>query len=205
MAKGLIRKLAAVALIALPAAEFEALLERAAETGARRALHEVGLDGQDAAEDIRDLRSLLAGVRLAKQTAGQTAVRLITTGVFSIMRNPLYFFSLVGVTGAALITGQILVMIALPLAFLALYLPLIGREQAFLSETFGEEYDAYRARVPALWPKLGGYTAPETVEMYPRFMKNAFLDAVWWFAVPPAIQLITYARDIGLIPTLIRF
>jgi hypothetical protein len=40
-------------LIALPAAEFEALLERAAETGARRALHEVGLDGQDAAEDIR--------------------------------------------------------------------------------------------------------------------------------------------------------
>ncbi|WP_404381166.1 DUF6127 family protein [Caenispirillum salinarum] len=69
------------ALIALPATEFEALLERAAETGARRALHEVGLDGQDAAEDIRDLRSLLAGFRLAKQTAVQTAVRLITTGV----------------------------------------------------------------------------------------------------------------------------
>lgn len=68
-------------LIALPAAEFETLLERAAETGARRALHEVGLDGRDAAEDIRDLRSLLAGFRLAKQTAVQTAVRLITTGI----------------------------------------------------------------------------------------------------------------------------
>ncbi|WP_235841872.1 DUF6127 family protein [Cereibacter johrii] len=54
------------ALIALPTTEFEALLERAAETGARRALHEVGLDGQDAAEDIRDLRSLLAGFRLGK-------------------------------------------------------------------------------------------------------------------------------------------
>ena len=68
-------------LIALPAAELEALLERAAETGARRALHEFGLDGQDAAEDICDLRSLLAGLRLAKQTAVQTAVRLITTGI----------------------------------------------------------------------------------------------------------------------------
>jgi hypothetical protein len=32
-------------LIAMPAAEFEALLERAAETGARQALLEVGLDG----------------------------------------------------------------------------------------------------------------------------------------------------------------
>ena len=31
--------------------------------------------------DIRDLRSLLAGFRLAKQTAVQTAVRLITTGI----------------------------------------------------------------------------------------------------------------------------
>ncbi|MBB4066518.1 DUF6127 family protein [Gellertiella hungarica] len=60
--------------------EFEVLLARAAETGARRALQEVGL-GTDAAEDIRDLRSLLAGFRLAKRTAVQTTVRIITTGV----------------------------------------------------------------------------------------------------------------------------
>jgi len=60
--------------------EFEALLARAAETGARRALQEVGL-GTDAAEDIRDLRSLLAGFRLAKRTAVQTTVRIITTGI----------------------------------------------------------------------------------------------------------------------------
>ncbi len=68
-------------LIALPATEFEASLERASETGARRALREVGLDGQDAAEDIRDLRSLLAGFRIAKQTAVQTVEQLMTTGV----------------------------------------------------------------------------------------------------------------------------
>ena len=43
-------------LIACRAAEFETLLERAAETGARRAFREVGLQGQDAAEYIRDLR-----------------------------------------------------------------------------------------------------------------------------------------------------
>lgn len=68
-------------LIALPAAEVEALLERLAETGARRDLHDVGLDGQNAAEGIRDLRSLLVGFRVAKQTAVETAVRRITTGI----------------------------------------------------------------------------------------------------------------------------
>ena len=67
--------------IVMPEAEFEQLLERAAETGARRALQEVGLDGDEAADDIRDLRSLLGCMRLAKRTAVQTVVRLITPGI----------------------------------------------------------------------------------------------------------------------------
>ncbi|MGY6570114.1 MAG: DUF6127 family protein [Salinarimonas sp.] len=66
---------------AITAGDLERLLERAAEAGARRALHEVGLDGTGAAEGIRDLRSLLAGFRMARQTAVQTAVRILTTGV----------------------------------------------------------------------------------------------------------------------------
>lgn len=65
----------------MPEAEFAQLLELAAERGARKALADVGLDGDDAADDIRDLRSLLGCMRLAKHTAVQTAVRLITTGI----------------------------------------------------------------------------------------------------------------------------
>lgn len=68
-------------LDAMTVRELERLLERAAEAGARRAMQEVGIDGTDAAEDIRDLRSLLAGFRMARQTAVQTAVRIITTGI----------------------------------------------------------------------------------------------------------------------------
>ena len=61
--------------------EFEEMLNCAAERGALRALHDVGLDGADAAEDIRDLRSLLKAVHVAKSTAWQTIVRITTTGV----------------------------------------------------------------------------------------------------------------------------
>ena len=46
-------------MVTLPHEEFEESLERAAERGARHALHEVGLDGEDAAHDIRELRNLL--------------------------------------------------------------------------------------------------------------------------------------------------
>ena len=67
--------------VRMPDAEFEELLARAAEEGARRALADVGLDGTEAALDIRDLRSLLASIRFVRRTAVQTTVRLITTGI----------------------------------------------------------------------------------------------------------------------------
>jgi len=65
----------------MPDAEFEELMARAAEEGAKRALADVGLDGQEAAFDIRDLRALLASIRFVRRTAVQTTVRLISTGI----------------------------------------------------------------------------------------------------------------------------
>ncbi len=68
-------------MVTMPRAEFEELLERVAERGARAALAEVGLDGDDAATDVRELRSLLEAFNAAKRTAWQTTVRMITTGL----------------------------------------------------------------------------------------------------------------------------
>ena len=61
--------------------EFQAMLTRAAEEGARRALADAGLDGKEAALDIRDLRSLLDCIRFVRRTAVQTTVHLLTTGI----------------------------------------------------------------------------------------------------------------------------
>jgi len=54
--------------VRMPEDEFEAMLARAAEKGARRALADVGLDGPEAAIDIRDLRTLLDSLRMARRT-----------------------------------------------------------------------------------------------------------------------------------------
>lgn len=68
-------------MVTLPQEELEAMLERAAERGARHALHEVGLDGEDAARDIRALRNLLDAWREARVTAWRTVVKAVTTGL----------------------------------------------------------------------------------------------------------------------------
>jgi MoaA/NifB/PqqE/SkfB family radical SAM enzyme len=68
-------------MVTLPQEEFEEILERAAERGARHALSEVGLDGPDAARDIRELRGLLDAFTEAKKTAGLTVVKMLVTGM----------------------------------------------------------------------------------------------------------------------------
>lgn len=67
-------------MVVMPRDEFERLLEQAAERGARKALADVGLEGEDAAHDIRELRGLLEAFNAAKHTAWQTVVKIITTG-----------------------------------------------------------------------------------------------------------------------------
>ena len=67
--------------VTLPREEFEALLECAAERGARHALADVGLDEAEAARDIRELRGLLDAYNEAKRTAGLTLIKLLVTGM----------------------------------------------------------------------------------------------------------------------------
>ena len=78
---GVCRRLGRIGMTRDQLEAFAKILTRAAEEGAKRALADVGLDGDEAALDIRDLRSLVDCVRLVRRTAMQTAVRMITTGV----------------------------------------------------------------------------------------------------------------------------
>jgi hypothetical protein len=84
-------------MVTLPQDDFEQILERAAERGARHALHEVGLDGEDAAHDIRELRNLLDAFNEAKKTAGLTVIKLVVTGlVMAILMGTLIKLKLFG-------------------------------------------------------------------------------------------------------------
>lgn len=84
-------------MVTMPYDDFEQMLERAAERGARHALHEVGLDGEDAAHDIRELRNLLDAFNEAKKTAGLTIIKMVVTGlVMAILTGTLIKLKLFG-------------------------------------------------------------------------------------------------------------
>ncbi len=127
--------------------------------------------------------------------------KLVDHGVYSIIRNPLYFFSLIGIAGVALISNHLVVMLGLPLFFILLYSRLIAREEGYLLEQFGQDYIDYKKRVPALWPRFSQYRAPETTQMYPKFLNKAFLDAVWWLSALPFIEAVEYLQDLNIYRT----
>jgi len=73
---------------------------------------------------------------------------LVTNGLYGLSRNPIYIAAIVFYVGLsiALTTGWALLM--LPAVLMILKKGVIEREEAFLTEEFGETYLAYKSKVP---------------------------------------------------------
>jgi len=72
-------------VLSLRPEDLDELLTRAAEQGSERALAALGLENGYAPKDIRDLRGLIEAWRQARQTAWQTLIKLVTTGILVIL------------------------------------------------------------------------------------------------------------------------
>lgn len=66
-------------------AEMEALVERASASGAARALAALGLDDENARDDVKELRELLSAWRDAKRSAWKAVVDWVVRGVLALL------------------------------------------------------------------------------------------------------------------------
>lgn len=71
--------------ITLTEPEIQLLIDRAAEAGARKALHDIGLHDENAHADVKELRGLLDSWRDAKRTAFKTTVSWATKGFLILL------------------------------------------------------------------------------------------------------------------------
>jgi protein-S-isoprenylcysteine O-methyltransferase Ste14 len=79
---------------------------------------------------------------------------LTTSGPYAYTRNPLYLGSLLMGVGFAVAARSWWVGVVLVAMFLAIYLPVIRDEEAFLREKF-PEFEEYARRVPRMFPRIG--------------------------------------------------
>jgi protein-S-isoprenylcysteine O-methyltransferase Ste14 len=78
---------------------------------------------------------------------------LVTTGVFGISRNPIYVAIDLIAVSIVLMSGSLYFLLSGLLVMVGIHVQ-IQREERFLADAFGEEYERYRARVPRYlgWP-----------------------------------------------------
>ena len=93
----------------------------------------------------------LAGVILARYTLGRSfsvvpkATALVTTGIYSRIRNPIYVSGEIFLVGMVLVVGRPKLLIILVL-LVPLQIFRARREAAVLEAKFGDEYREYRKR-----------------------------------------------------------
>ena len=78
---------------------------------------------------------------------GHPTSKVVTTGVFSVSRNPLYLGGVCVLAGIALAVNLPWVFVLLLPALVACHYVLIAPEERYLAAKFGEEYDRYVATV----------------------------------------------------------
>lgn len=134
---------------------------------------------------------------------GRKNACLVTTGPYSITRNPLYCFSILGAAGIGLMFGSLAIAAILGGSVGGVLVATARSEAALLGQRFGASYEAYATRVPLLWPRLSLYHDAEIPSFQPRALRRALRDGMLFLLAVPAAELVTYAKRAGLLPQLL--
>jgi len=108
---------------------------------------------------------------------------LATSGPYAYTRNPLYLGSLLMGVGFAVAARSWWVGVVMVVMFLAIYLPVIRGEEAFLREKF-PEFEEYARRVPRMLPRITRGSSGEeggafSMDLYLKHREyNALLGAL---------------------------
>lgn len=134
---------------------------------------------------------------------GRKNSELVTTGPYSISRNPLYFFSLLGIAGIGAQTGSLLSMMMLVIvSWLAFDMAMRG-EDAYLGNRYGRSFDEYKASVPRLLPNLSLWRECEDVPLRSVQAIGSLRDGVVFLCAWVAVELIRFAQTLGILPVLL--
>lgn len=121
---------------------------------------------------------------------GQVADTLNTTGIYSIVRHPLYLGNFFMWVGPAMLTGNLWFIIAFCFFYWIYYERIMFAEEQFLRRKFGDAYTDWAKNVPAFIPNLKNFipsNLPFSIKKVLKKEKNGLV----------AVFLIFFAFDLS--------
>ncbi len=109
-----------------------------------------------------------------RSTTSPRAARLRTTGLYSVVRHPLYLGNTLTAVGLACFTTEWYVPAIVALLAALYHERIAAREEQFLEEKFGAGFVGWADRVPAFLPRLSGYERGDTPFRWRRVLGREF-------------------------------
>ncbi len=106
-----------------------------------------------------------------RNTKGQVAQSLNTTGIYSVVRHPLYLGNFLMWFSIALLVGNVWFIVMFFLLFWLFYERIMFTEECFLEEKFGMQFTGWASRVPAFIPAFGKFVAPDSLFSWKRVLR----------------------------------
>lgn len=128
---------------------------------------------------------------------GRKKTELVTTGPYSICRNPLYVFSFIGAFGAGAQTGSITIGLLSAVLCWGVFRPVVLREEAMLAERFGRAFKRYVNTVPRFRPTWFRWRDEEEILCRPALFLTTTRDAMWFLMAAPLFEGVKLLQDHG--------
>ncbi len=143
------------------------------------------------------IAAALGRVWCAVYISGRKDRILCQDGPYSLCRNPLYFFSMLGVLGFFAAVQSPVLFVAAGAVFLIYYRFVIRSEETRLVELFGAEFHAYVAGTPRFFP---AWRRPRGVDSYtvrPKIIERALGEVIWFLLAIVLADALTWLHQAG--------
>ena len=107
-----------------------------------------------------------------RNTEGQLADALNTTGMYSLVRHPLYLGNYLMWLGIALLPMNGWFAVCFSLVYFLYYERIMYTEEQFLIRKFGPKYPAWAAHTNAFFPGFGNYRKPDLGFSWKKVLKK---------------------------------
>ena len=132
--------------------------------------------------------------------------RLVTTGPYSLCRNPLYAFSVMGVMGCGFMTQSLIYTVLLTSLTFTILFQAARNEERYLSDKFAEGYVTYRNRTPRFVPvNFRTFRTQPVVNVDVSSLRRCFWDAVFFMLAIPALKLVDWLHEVEAVTTFVLF
>lgn len=135
---------------------------------------------------------------------GRKNHELVMTGPYSVSRNPLYVFSIIGALGIGAQFGAVSVALLAGVCAWTIHILVVKQEERLLLAEHGDVYARYFAEVPRFFPRFSLWKNVDALVVRPWTVARTYADACFFLVAIPAAAVLDFLHTLGLLRVFFR-